>query len=90
MPVITDTPTETTLKVGILQPPTIIQVLPEARNLHAFDFYLFLMRRRDLYVEAKPAVAALDAKNGHSNFGLDIESKLKKTCLITTPYQFKK
>ena len=62
----------------------------ECRMECIFDFYLFLMRRRDLYVKAKPAFTALDAKYGHSNFGLDIESKLKNTCLTTTPYQFKK
>ncbi len=45
----------------------------ECRMECVFDFYLFLVSRRDAYVKAKPTVAALDAKYGHSNFGLEID-----------------
>ena len=54
--------------------PTLYDTFDEECRLGCiFDFYCFLMRRRDSYVKAKPAVAALDAKYGHSNFGLDID-----------------
>ena len=45
----------------------------ECRMECIFDFYLFLTSQRDSYVKAKPAVAALDVKYGHNNFGLDID-----------------
>ena len=42
---------------------------PECRS----KFRLYLARRRAAYVAENPEFAALDEKNGHSNFGLDID-----------------
>ncbi|MDE0017398.1 MAG: hypothetical protein OXU51_14535 [Candidatus Poribacteria bacterium] len=46
---------------------------PEWRIECLSQFQLHLARHRAAYVEAKPEIAALEEKNGHSNFGLDID-----------------
>ena len=38
-----------------------------------YEFLLFFVRRRALYIEAKPKLAELDDMYGHSNFGLGFE-----------------